>query len=528
MPARSIKPTDKALTAYYAKLKEYSAQQVTHEGALETAFSTLLSDTARPHGWLLVPKLAFKRGGRTVIPDGTLRDDFNLHRGYWEAKDTDDDLSAEIGKKTAKGYPLTNTIFEDTRQAVLFQNGRTAFEADLHQPQQLADLLNAFYAHTEPDIEGFEQAVAEFQERVPDLALALADKIKAAHQDNQKFQAAFEAFFTLCQTALNPNISVAAVDEMLVQHLLTERLIRTIFDKDDFTRQNVIAAEVEKVIDALVSHSFSRKEFLKSLDRFYRAIEEAARNLEDFSEKQHFLNTVYERFFQGYSVKTADTHGIVYTPQQIVDFMCASVAEVLQTEFGKSLGDKDVHILDPCTGTGNFIVNLLQPHPEKALAADVPRAALRQRSDAPALLHCGPQHRARLSRADRPVRAVRGPVLCRYARPGREEAAVAGVHERAEHSARRAAEEIADHGHYRQSSLQRRPTGRQRQQQEPQVSGNRSADSRDICQGFSRDKRQQAQRPVCQVLSLGGRSPGKPRWHCVPCDEQQLCRPDRI
>jgi predicted helicase len=79
------------------------------------------------------------------------------------------------------------------------------------------------------------------------------------------------------------------------------------------------------------------------------------------------LNTVYERFFQGYSVKVADTHGIVYTPQEIVDFMCASVEEVLKTEFGKTLGSKDVNILDPCTGTGNFVVNLIRRVPKKDL-----------------------------------------------------------------------------------------------------------------------------------------------------------------
>jgi type I restriction-modification system DNA methylase subunit len=73
-----------------------------------------------------------------------------------------------------------------------------------------------------------------------------------------------------------------------------------------------------------------------------------------------FLNTVYERFFQGYSVKVADTHGIVYTPQEIVDFMCASVQEVLRAEFGLGLASPDVRILDPCTGTGNFIVNLMR------------------------------------------------------------------------------------------------------------------------------------------------------------------------
>lgn len=78
--------------------------------------------------------------------------------------------------------------------------------------------------------------------------------------------------------------------------------------------------------------------FLKALDRFYKAIENAAETMPEFQDKQPFLNTVYERFFQGYSVKVADTHGIVYTPQPIVDFMCASVEEVLKTEFGLTLG----------------------------------------------------------------------------------------------------------------------------------------------------------------------------------------------
>ncbi len=78
----------------------------------------------------------------------------------------------------------------------------------------------------------------------------------------------------------------------------------------------------------------------------------------EFSDKQHFLNTVCERFFQGCSVKTADTHGIVYTPQPIADFLCASVEEVLKSEFGPTLGSPGVNILDPCTGTfrrGDFL-----------------------------------------------------------------------------------------------------------------------------------------------------------------------------
>jgi predicted helicase len=367
--ARKIRPTDKAIKAYYAALDTYRQQDVAHEAAVSTAFQTLLDQVGRHFGWTLIPQLADTTAGRSIRPDGTFRDEYYITRGHWEAKDTHDNLEAEIRKKIAKGYPLTNTVFEDTREAHLYQNGQQAMRVDLTDPQQLADLLSAFFAYTEPAHEDFGKAIDEFKERVPDLARGLVEKIKEAHRHNPRFIAAFAAFYDLCCNSLNPNLSVAAVDEMLVQHLLTERLIRTIFDNQDFTRRNVIAAEVEKVIDALVSRSFNRHDFLKSLDRFYLAIESAAATIESFAEKQHFLNTVYERFFQGYSVKVADTHGIVYTPQEIVDFMCASVEEILQSEFGKTLGDPDVYMLDPCAGTGNFTVNLLRRIPKK----DLPR-----------------------------------------------------------------------------------------------------------------------------------------------------------
>ena len=363
----TVKPTQTAVKAYYEALAKYADQGVDHEGAVRTAFQNLLDQTGRRFGWALIPELSTKTNGQSIRPDGTFLDDFHMRRGFWEAKDTHDDLEAEIQKKINRGYPLSNTIFEDTCTAYLYQNGRQAMKADLRDRRQLCDLLNAFFGHVEPAHETFGRAIDDFKERVPELARGLVHKIDEAHASNARFQAAFDRFFGVCQASLNPNLSRAAVDEMLVQHLLTERLIRTIFDNQDFTRRNVIAAEVENVVDALVSKSFDRHAFLRSLDVFYTAIEAAAATIEGFTEKQRFLNVVYERFFQGYSVKVADTHGIVYTPQEIVDFMCASVAEVLEAEFGKKLGDPGVHILDPCTGTGNFIVNLIGRIPKRHL-----------------------------------------------------------------------------------------------------------------------------------------------------------------
>ena len=282
-----------------------------------------MADAGKEHGWTLIAEQEKKVGGKTIRPDGTFKDEMNLVRGYWEAKDTADKLDAEIEKKRKAGYPLNNIIFEDTATAVLYQHGQRILTADMSDPAKLAELITEFFRYVEPEIEEFEHAVDEFKERVPDLAEGLAKKIEQAHRTNPAFKQAFADFFELCQTSLNPNIAQAAVDEMLIQHILTERLIREIFDNPEFVRRNVIAAEVEKVMLAMTSHSFDRNTYLRDLDRFYVAIEHAARTMTDWSDKQYFLNTVYERFFQGYSVKLADTMGIVYTPQEIVDFMCA-------------------------------------------------------------------------------------------------------------------------------------------------------------------------------------------------------------
>ena len=215
-----------------------------------------------------------------------------------------------------------------------------ALDADLTDPPQLIKTLQTFFSHRPEAIAEWEEAVAQFKDKVPDIGRGLAKLIHKERQANRRFTAAFADFLAKCRLSINPNLSEAAVEEMLIQHLLTERIFRTVFNNPDFVHRNAIANEIEKVIDALTSQSFSRSDFLQGLDRFYIAIERTARATADFSQKQSFLNTVYEQFFQGFSVKVSDTHGIVYTPQPIVDFMVKSVEHLLQVEWGRSLSDR--------------------------------------------------------------------------------------------------------------------------------------------------------------------------------------------
>src|SRR5262245_47519821 len=100
-----VRPTDPAIKTYNAALKTFAHHGAAHAGATETAFSRLLADTARTHGWTLIPKKGMQVGGKHIYPDGTLQDGNFLPRGYWEAKDTDDDLDTEIINKRKKGYP---------------------------------------------------------------------------------------------------------------------------------------------------------------------------------------------------------------------------------------------------------------------------------------------------------------------------------------------------------------------------------------------------------------------------------------
>ncbi|MCY3897431.1 MAG: N-6 DNA methylase [Caldilineaceae bacterium] len=368
MPTLNLKPTHKPIKSYYAALDRFANLGITHETAVRAAFQDLLQHCARQAGWTLVPEHAVNpRRGRRIIVDGALIDDFRLTHGYWEAKDIHDDLPAEVERKFAAGYPRDNILFQTPQRAILWQNGRMTLDNDLTDPARLIETLQAFFAYRPQEYAAWEEAVAHFKDRVADIGQGLADLIQQERQTNRAFTTAFAGFLDKCRQSINPNLSEAAVEEMLVQHLLTERLFRTVFNRPAFTRRNVIAFEIENVIDALTSHAFSRDEFLGKLDRFYIAIEGAAATISDFSQKQHFLNTVYEQFFQGFSVKVADTHGIVYTPQPIVDFMVRSVAAILEREFGRSLADEGVHIIDPFVGTGNFIVRMMREIPRTAL-----------------------------------------------------------------------------------------------------------------------------------------------------------------
>jgi predicted helicase len=367
MSSLNLKPTHKVVKAYYEELAKLEKHGASAEGAVAPLFAAILRYCAHQFRWIFQEKYAIQLGDKTIYPDGALRDDYFLY-GIWEAKSSKVDLDKEIKSKFDTGYPQENILFQTPYRAVLWQNGERVTDCNISEPETLVDVLKRFFEFRRPEYDKWKVAVSQFGDNVKTIGRELLDLITPEYHKNKEFARAFDEFFTLCKQSINPNLSKQAVEKMLVQHLMTERIFNRVFYDNTFVDRNVIASEIKKVILVLTSRYLNLHEFLRRLDPFYQALESTAASIHDFSQKQTFLNTVYEKFFQEFSEKEADTHGIVYTPQPIVHFIVNSVEEILQKEFGRSLSDEGVHILDPFVGTGNFIIHVMQKIKRTALS----------------------------------------------------------------------------------------------------------------------------------------------------------------
>ncbi len=334
-----------------------------NEQSIRRAFAVCLDSYCRDHRekLALVDELDAGAGSRNR-PDGTVKDSLRMARGYWEAKDTRDDLDAEIQAKFNRGYPRDNILFEDSRTAVLFQNGNEAMRVDMSRPGELHRLIRRFLDYELPEIEEFRQARQQFKADLPAVLESLREAVADAEAGNSDYQDAAALFLSLCRQTISPDVSDADVREMLLQHILTRDIFLRVFAEDQFHRENNVARQ----LDALESTFFTgdaRREAIDRLRVYYGAIGRAADEIADYAEKQQFLKAIYEDFYQAYNPAAADRLGVVYTPNEVVDFIIRGTDHLLQKHFGRTLADDNVQILDPATGTGTFITSLINHLP---------------------------------------------------------------------------------------------------------------------------------------------------------------------
>ncbi len=353
---------------YYTSVQKIKDWGGSHkETAIRQAFISLLNHYAEKNDHFLITELAVEgKHGRKVIPDGTLKNALRLDYGYWESKDEADDIDEEIEKKFKKGYPDRNILFEDSQTAVLIQEGREVMRVPFKDADKLDSILNAFVNHKHPEARKFEEALDQFKTDLPTILETLRDRIETARKVNPAFKAASEVFWALCQAEINPEITEADIREMMIQHILTADIFNKIFDEPDFHQHNNMGKQLEALIGTLFTYG-ERKNLLAALEHYYEVINAAAAGIKDHHEKQQFLKVLYENFYKVYNPKMADRLGVVYTPNEIVRFMIRSTDQLLHRHFGKTLSSKNVEILDPATGTGTFLTDIIDHIPKQDL-----------------------------------------------------------------------------------------------------------------------------------------------------------------
>jgi hypothetical protein len=199
----------------------------------------------------------------------------------------------------------------------------------------------------------------KWAEDVARIAQAQITRITAIVEDaNPRLRKEFDRFVEGLRGNLNDSITEQDAISMLSQHLITAPVFNALFSEYDFAKQNPVSQVMQRMVDALSDHNVESE--TDSLADFYQSVQRRAEAVNSASGKQQVVKDLYETFFQTAFKKQSEALGIVYTPVEIVDFILRAANDAMWKHFGRTLSDENVHILDPFTGTGTFIVRLLE------------------------------------------------------------------------------------------------------------------------------------------------------------------------
>lgn len=224
--------------------------------------------------------------------------------------------------------------------------------------QDLDLLRDTMYAKIVAKV-GSRRYWTEWANSVADIATRQTTRIKALLSDPTiGVRDEFDRFLDGLRGNLNDGITESDAIDMLAQHLITRPVFEALFTGSRFLDHNPVAKTMERMLAALDEHDLHAEN--GQLEKFYESVRLRVEGVNSAEGRQKIIYELYDTFFSKAFKKTSDKLGIVYTPVEIVDFILRSADAVLRQEFGQGLTDEGVHVLDPFTGTGTFMVRLLQ------------------------------------------------------------------------------------------------------------------------------------------------------------------------
>ncbi|HET8736311.1 MAG TPA: type ISP restriction/modification enzyme, partial [Pricia sp.] len=198
----------------------------------------------------------------------------------------------------------------------------------------------------------------QWANNVAEIAKRQMERISYLVSEKTEHRKAFDAFLKGLQSNINSSISDKEAIEMLSQHMITKPVFEALFEGYSFVDNNAISRSMQKMVALLEEGALDKD--TKTLNKFYESVRMRAAGIDNAEGKQRIIIELYDKFFKTAFPRMVEQLGIVYTPVEVVDFIIHSVNDVLQQEFGQSISDENVHVLDPFTGTGTFMTRLIQ------------------------------------------------------------------------------------------------------------------------------------------------------------------------
>ncbi|QYU52685.1 DEAD/DEAH box helicase family protein [Apilactobacillus kunkeei] len=323
----------------------------------------------KEYGYIILP-IVVSEG---VDPSSALDND-SKYKEVWQVlnalRSTDDRFDAEVNKidlnkKKPENLELIG-VNSSPDSNVTEEDGLKAEQENvteqLELPLDWQDMRNAFYGKVVQKV-GDRRYLEDWSKDVADIAKRHITRISDIIDSNDGAKMAFDNFLNSLHYNINNSIGKEQAIEMLAQHLITEPIFEALFGEYSFVRNNAVSKAMNDVVGAFSMFGFDKEQ--AELKPFYDSIKLRATGIDNAAGKQKLILTLYDKFFRTVFKKTTEQLGIVFTPVEVVDFIVNSVDDSLRKYFNKSLIDKNVHILDPFTGTGTFMTRLLYHFKEK-------------------------------------------------------------------------------------------------------------------------------------------------------------------
>lgn len=237
--------------------------------------------------------------------------------------------------------------------AVHLDNDEVARQLEL----QFGTLQNGIYARLVEKV-GDKMYWENWAKSIGEIAKKFIDRISLLIKENANAQHYFNDFISGLHKNINDSIDEGQAIEMLAQHMITRPVFDALFKEYEFVNNNAVSRSMQDMLEVLEAEGMEMDTAV--LDKFYTSVRNNISNIDNLEAKQTIIKNLYEKFFKGAFPLTVEKLGIVYTPVECVDFIIHSVEDILQQEFGTSLTEENVHILDPFVGTGTFITRLMQ------------------------------------------------------------------------------------------------------------------------------------------------------------------------